>query len=187
MKKILAFSGSSSSKSINQKLVKSAAKLIKGADVTVIDIRDFPLPIFSVDIEEETGFPANALKVRALFSDHDGFMISVPENNGSMPAIFKNLIDWISRMDGKIFQEKPVLLLSTSPGKTGGKTNLDNLEKLLPWWGGQVAASFSLGGFYDEFDQEKLEIKSPALRGDFGQACHIFENAVVNSQSESAN
>ena len=166
MKKILAFSGSSSSKSINQKLVKIAADQLNQCKVTLIDIREFPLPIYSIDIEETDGFPDNAHNLKALFSEHDGFLISCPENNGSMPAIFKNLIDWISRMGGKIFQDKPVLLLSASPGKGGGKTNLSNMEALMPWWGGIVVPSFSVGNFHDEFDGETHQLKNNQLRDD---------------------
>ena len=166
MKKILAFSGSSSSKSINQKLVKSAVSLLDQCTATVIDIREFPLPIYSIDIEETNGIPENARKVRTMFSEHDGFIISCPENNGSMPAIFKNLIDWISRMEGRIFQDKPVLLLSTSPGMGGGKTNLSNIETLMPWWGGIVVSTFSVGNFHDQFDGETHQLKNKQLQDD---------------------
>lgn len=177
MTKILAFSGSSSSKSINQQLVTLAAGLMDPAEVTVIDIRDYPLPIYSIDIEEADGFPDNAHKLKALFSDHDGFLISCPENNGSMPAIFKNLIDWISRMGGKIFQDKPVLLLSASPGKGGGATNLANMEKLMSWWGGQVVASLSIGAFHDEFDAEGPRLKTQQLQDELTSAIGDLETA----------
>ncbi len=170
MKKILAFSGSSSSNSINQQLVRMAATQAATAEVTVIDIRDFPLPVYSIDIEEADGFPDDAHKLKALFSEHDGFLISSPEHNGSMPAIFKNLIDWLSRMGGKIFQDKPVLLMSASPGGGGGRTNLANVETLMPWWGGQVVGTFSVGDFHNEFDFENLRFKNDDRQHDLTAA-----------------
>jgi NAD(P)H-dependent FMN reductase len=154
MSKILAFSGSSSSKSINQQLVNAVVRRFSNIEVTVIDIRDFPLLVFSVDIEEADGIPENAERLKKLFTDHDGFIISSPEHNGSIPTIFKNLVDWLSRMGGKVFQDKPMLLMSASPGQGGGKTNLDNLLKLMPWWGGEVVGSMSIGGFSEVFDSE---------------------------------
>ena len=183
MKKILAFSGSSSSKSINQKLVKAAANQVDQCAVTVIDIREFPLPIYSIDIEEAHGFPENAHKLMAMFSEHDGFLISCPENNGSMPAIFKNLVDWISRMGDKIFQDKPVLLLSASPGKGGGKTNLGNIEALMPWWGGSVVSTFSVGNFHDEFDSQTLQLRNKQLQDDLTIAARQLQTRTQSSAS----
>ena len=153
MRRILAFSGSSSSRSINHQLVTWAAGQL-GCEVTLVDIRDYPLPIYSIDIEEADGIPDNARTLRDMIHAHDGVLISCPEHNGAMPVIFKNLIDWMSRMDGKIFGDKPVLLLSTSPGKGGGATNLKNLSTLVPWWGGIVVDAVSIGGFNDVSDRE---------------------------------
>lgn len=178
MSKILAFSGSSSSKSINQKVVHATATMFD-IPVTVIDIRDYPLPIYSSDEEEANGFPENATKLRALFSDHSGFLISSPEYNGSMPAIFKNVIDWISRMEGKIFQEKPVLLLSTSPGAMGGNTNLENLATtLVPRWGSDVVAHLSIGRFYDVFDEANQKFTDQEIVDKLSRAVAALTKAV---------
>ena len=92
MKKLLAFSGSSSSKSINQQLVIHVTSFVKNNKVTVIDLRDYPLPLFSIDIEENEGIPENAKKLKQLFDKHDGFIIALPEHNTSMTAFFKNMI-----------------------------------------------------------------------------------------------
>ncbi|MEH6576502.1 MAG: NAD(P)H-dependent oxidoreductase [Amphritea sp.] len=160
MKKILAFSGSNSSKSINQTLVKLVADKIENHQVEVIDIRDYPMPIYSSDIEENEGYPENARIIRNLLADHDAFVIASPEHNGSMPVAFKNLIDWVSRlgdMENPMFgDKKPLLLLSTSPGPTGGATNLANLANLMPWWGADVRGTYNLGSFYDNFVDGKL-------------------------------
>ncbi|TQV79069.1 NADPH-dependent FMN reductase [Denitrobaculum tricleocarpae] len=177
MKKILAFSGSSSSKSINQKLVHAAVAHLDPEAVTVIDIRDYPLPIHSVDIEAQ-GMPENAVRLRALFSEHDGFLISCPENNSSITAILKNLLDWMSRFEGKIFQQKPVLWMSAAPGKNGGKTNLKHLAELTPWWGGELAATFSLPHFHDSFDVDAGVLREVEHRAELAAAVKALEAAV---------
>lgn len=177
MKKILAFSGSNSSKSINQKLVHVATAELDPASVTVIDIRDYPLPIHSVDIEAQ-GMPENAERLRALFSEHDGFLISCPENNSSMTAILKNLLDWMSRFEGKIFQEKPVLWMATTPGKNGGQTNLKHVAELTPWWGGKLVATFSLPRFNETFDAESGTLREADHRAELTAAAKALEAAV---------
>lgn len=184
MKKILAFSASNSSKSINQTLVQLAADKISRHQVNIIDIRDFPMPIYSSDIEENEGFPDTAKAVRALFSEHDAFIIASPEHNGSMPAVFKNLIDWVSRLGdmetpmfgGKLAgDKKPVLLLSTSPGPTGGSTNLANLAQLMPWWGADIRGTYNLGSFYDYFSDAGLHHEKDQELREFVQS---FEMAL---------
>lgn len=177
MTKILAFSGSSSSKSINQKLVHAAVAQLDPSAVTVIDIRDYPLPIHSVDIEAQ-GMPENAVRLRALFSEHEGFLISCPENNSSMTAILKNLLDWMSRFEGKIFQEKPVLWMAATPGKNGGRTNLKHVAELTPWWGGQLVATFGLPRFNETFDAEAGELREAEQRAELAAAVKALETAV---------
>ena len=97
--RILAFAGSLRKDSYNKKLVKIAIKGAEeaGAQVTYIDLKDYPLPIYDQEIEDSQGLPANALKLKQLMESHDGFLISCPEYNSSMSAVFKNTIDWVSR------------------------------------------------------------------------------------------
>jgi chromate reductase len=153
MKKILAFAGSNSSTSVNRQLVEHAASKSDKHEVTLIDLAHFDAPMFSEDLEEESGVPDSILKLKELFNEHDAFMIASPEHNGMMPAFFKNVMDWLSRTEGKIFQEKPVLLMSTSPGPRGGQTNLGNMKSVFPHWGATaVFADFSVGSFYQAFD-----------------------------------
>ena len=178
MTKILAFSGSNSSKSINQKLVHAAVAHLAPEAVTVIDIRDYPLPIHSVDIEAR-GMPENAERLRALFTEHDGFLISCPENNSSMPAILKNLLDWMSRFEGKIFQQKPVLWMSATPGKNGGRTNLKHVAELTPWWGGELAGTFSLPRFGETFDLEAGALREAEHKSELAAAVKALEAAVA--------
>lgn len=156
MKKILAFSGSNSSTSINQQLINYTAKLVSNGTVEVEDIRNYPLPIFSLDLEKE-GFPSNLEAFKNKIQAADAFIISSPEHNGSTPAVFKNLIDWLSRIEKKVFADKPVLLMSTSPGGRGGSSNLQLLEKQLPYQGANIVSSFSLGGFHDKMKDGVLD------------------------------
>jgi chromate reductase, NAD(P)H dehydrogenase (quinone) len=152
MKKILAFSGSLSSASINHQLVASVAASISNYELNVIRLSDFPMPLYSSDIETKKGVPESTQSLRKLFDAADGFIISTPEYNGSIPAGLKNALDWISRTEGKIFQGKPVLLMATSPGGRGGASVLEHLSMVMPYWGAKVIGPFSLPAFGDNFN-----------------------------------
>lgn len=137
--KILAFAGSLRKDSVNKKLVQIAAKGAEeaGAKVTYIDLKDYPLPIYDQDLEDSEGLPENAKKIKALMLQSDGFIIACPEYNSSMPAAFKNMIDWTSRKttpgeDGLIcFTDKVVSLLSASPSQLGGLRCLVHVRAML--------------------------------------------------------
>ena len=117
--KLLAFAASSSKKSINKRLVTYAASLLEGADVEVLDLYDFEMPLFSVDKEEELGHPALAKAFLSKIAASDALIISFAEHNGSYSAAYKNLFDWCSRAGAKVFHDKPLVLLATSPGARG--------------------------------------------------------------------
>ena len=177
MKRILAFAGSNSSKSINRALLEHAARLVGQHAVTVIDLRDFETPIYCMDLEAKDGIPENTQRLRKLFDEHDAFMIASPENNGMMPAFFKNAMDWISRMEGKIFQGKPVMLMSTSPGPRGGQTNLEHMKAVIPHWGAStVFADFHLGRFYEAYDVGEKSFTDPADEQRLADAVRAFED-----------
>ncbi len=139
MVKILAFAGSLRKDSWNKKLVKIAAKGAEaaGAEVTYIDLKDYPLPIYDQDIEDASGLPENARKLKELMVAHDGFLISCPEYNSTMPAVFKNVIDWTSRKAKpdeiylSCFIDKAVALLSASPGGLGGMRGLVHVRAMF--------------------------------------------------------
>lgn len=155
MKVILAFSGSLSSDSINHQLIEYATPLLNGLEVRTISLRDYPMPLYSRDIERE-GIPETVKELRVLFDAADGFLISVPEYNSSIPAGFKNAVDWLSRTGGKTFQDKPVLLMSATPGGRGGASVQEHLLKVMPFWGANVVGSFSLPKFGENFAKEAL-------------------------------
>ena len=136
--KILAFAGSTRKESWNKKLLKEAAEAAHGAgaEVTVIDLADYPLPLYDGDLET-LGTPENAKKLRKLFADHDGLLIASPDYNGSYSAVLKNVFDWLSRRDQdnvppqEPFKGKIAAIMSASPGNLGGLRGLEKLHDLL--------------------------------------------------------
>ena len=152
MKKILAFGASSSATSINKQLATYAAHQFANATVEVLDLNDYEMPIFSIDKETKTGIPQLAHDFFAKLGSADLIVISFAEHNGAYSTAFKNILDWTSRINAKTFQEKPMLLLATSPGARGGSSVLDIATKRFPFQGGIVKVSFSLPSFYENFD-----------------------------------
>lgn len=137
--KILAFAGSLRNDSFNKKLVQIAIKGAQeaGADVTYIDLKDYPLPVYDQDFEDSQGLPENAKKLKALMLAHDGFLISCPEYNSSIPGGFKNMIDWTSRQATPdevylcCFIDKAVALMSASPSALGGLRGLVHVRAMF--------------------------------------------------------
>jgi len=137
--KILAFAGSLRKDSLNKKLIKIAVKGAEeaGAKVTLIDLKDYPLPIYDQEIEDSEGLPENALKLKALMLEHDGFLIASPEYNSSISGVLKNVIDWTSRQAKPdevylcCFIDKVVSLMSASPGALGGLRGLVHVRSLF--------------------------------------------------------
>jgi NAD(P)H-dependent FMN reductase len=138
MPRILAFAGSLRRESFNKKLVAIAAQGAgeAGAEVRLIDLKDFPLPLFDQDLEAEQGMPENGKKLKKLFIDRDGLLIASPEYNSSVPAVLKNAIDWVSRpAPGEpslvAFRGKVATLMSASPGALGGLRGLAHVRSIL--------------------------------------------------------
>lgn len=136
--KILAFAGSARKDSWNKKLVRIAAAsaYAAGAEVTLIDLADFSMPLYDGDLESESGTPANAIRLRELMLDHQGLLIASPEYNGSISPLLKNVIDWTSRPVGDSpglapYSGKVASLLSTSPGGFGGLRGLVHVRAIL--------------------------------------------------------
>jgi chromate reductase len=150
--KVLAFGASTSSQSINRQLANFAAKQVPGAEVTELDLRTLHLPIYSSDEEEANGIPSDAVHFVELIGSHDAVVISMAEHNGSYSAAFKNLYDWASRSEGKVWGGKAMLLLSTSPGGRGGSTVIEAAKATFSRMGADLRANFSLPSFYDNFD-----------------------------------
>jgi len=136
--RILAFAGSARTDSFNKKLIAIAAEGARnaGADVTLLDLRDYEMPIYDGDLEAGEGLPANALKLREIFAAHDGLLIAAPEYNSSIAPLLKNVIDWVSRSAGdaamlQYIIGKTAALVSASPGGLGGLRGLVHLRQIL--------------------------------------------------------
>ena len=155
MKKIIAFGASSSKTSINKQLATYTANQFQNVSVEILDLNDYEMPIYSVDKEKENGIPQLAHDFYSKLGSADLIIISFAEHNGAYSAAFKNIFDWASRINGKTFQEKPILLLATSPGVRGGSSVLEIAKNRFPFQGGIVKGSFSLPNFNDNFDVEK--------------------------------
>lgn len=156
MKKILAFGASNSKTSINKQLATYASSLLKNTEVEVLDLNDFDVPTYSVDLEGKSGIPDNAQQFLNKITASDGLIISLAEHNGAYTAIFKSLFDWTSRINVKLFQQKPMLLMSTSPGARGGQSVLEIAENRFPIHDANIVAKFSLPSFNDNFKEEKI-------------------------------
>lgn len=137
--KILAFAGSARTGSLNKKLVNAAAQAARdaGAEVTVLDLKDYPLPIYDGDLEDATGLPENARKLKDIFRAHQGLLIASPEYNSSVTALLKNTLDWVSRAETDdepplaAYKGKTAALLAASPGALGGLRGLVHLRAIL--------------------------------------------------------
>ncbi len=155
MKKILAFAGSNSSSSINFELVKYTTNLLETYEIQLLNMVDYQLPMYSIDVENTHGFSAIVKQLKENIQNADGLVIAVNEHNGGPSAYFKNMLDWLSRLDRNFLKEKKVLLMATSPGRGGGSGALEIVKRTLPFFGGEVVATFSLPSFNHNFDQEQ--------------------------------
>lgn len=161
MTRILAFSGSTRRNSYNQAVVECAAQAARdaGADVTVINLADYAMPIFNEDEEAEFGIPERAQAFKQLMIDHDGMLIASPEYNSSYPAVLKNAIDWASRKTGDeavlaAYKQKVVGLMAASPGALGGMRVLVVLRMLMQNLSCIVApAQVAVGNVADKVDE----------------------------------
>lgn len=138
MSKILAFAGSTRRDSWNQKLAQAAVDAARsaGADVTLLDLADYPLPLYNGDLETKEGLPEAAQHLKNLFKSHDGLLIASPEYNSSVSPLLKNMLDWVSREwqgeSGLVpYQNKVAAIMAASPGALGGTRMLPHLRQIL--------------------------------------------------------
>ena len=151
--KLLAFAATNSQKSINKQLVQYASSLVEATEVEILDINDYEMPIYSPERNEE-GMPALATEFFNKIGGADGVIISFAEYNGSYTAAYKNLFDWMSRIDMKVYQNKPMVLLASSPGSMGGASVLAAAQASAPYFAADVKAALSVPKFYEVFDSE---------------------------------
>ena len=166
--KILAFSASNNSVSINKKLVTCVCSLYKehnnpNVEVEIIDLNDFEMPIYRPDREITCGIPKEAQIFYEKISSADALIVSFAEYNGSYTAAYKNIFDWTSRINQKLYQDKPTILMATSPGKRGGANVLKTASDAGPYFGMDVKGTFSMPEFQLNFNSKKNKITNPSI------------------------
>lgn len=155
MNTILAFAGSNSSTSINHSLVGYTASLVKDYEVRLLDMVNHPFPMYSEDNEKENGFSDLLLSLMDTIRNSKGLVIAVNEHNSYPSAYFKNLMDWLSRVDSKFLADKQIFLMSTSPGGRGAIGALEVADKMLTRFNGTVVEKFSLPKYGQNFNSQR--------------------------------
>ena len=168
--KILVIPGSLRSGSLNARLAAVAALELaqSGAEVTRLSLSDFPLPIYDGDLQAKSGVPKNAVNLKRMMSAHHGMLIVTPEYNSSVPALLKNTIDWVSRVQdahetrGQVYREKVFAIASASGGRLGGSRALAALRLILTACHATVVPNQLALSFADEAYDEMERLKHPA-------------------------
>lgn len=175
--KVLAFAASNSQKSINKDLIKYASTLIPDSDIEFLDINDFEMPIYSIDLEGKEGIPDAASRFLDRITNADALLISLAEHNGNYTVAYKNLFDWATRIDQKVYQDKPLVLLSTSPGPGGARSVLSLAVESAHYFAGNVVASLSIPEFFKNFDSDAGLLTNDLLVKQLkGTLSHLQEN-----------
>lgn len=177
--KILAFAGSNSSTSRNRELVKFVLKSFKEDEINLIDLNDYEMPIFSID-REKNGYPEAAKKFLKNIEEADVIICSLAEHNRIYSVAFKNIFDWASRIEVKVWQGKPMFLMTTSPGGYGGGNVMEHAKKYFPQFDADIKESFSLPKFNENFDLEKGEISNKELEKELQEKIQNFKNSLEN-------
>ncbi|WP_318471857.1 NADPH-dependent FMN reductase [Photobacterium leiognathi] len=161
--KLLAFAATNSQQSINRALVTYAASQVNADEVEILDLNDFEMAIYSIDRENTSGIPEQAQLFFDKIGQADAILISFAEHNGTYTAAYKNIFDWASRINQKFYQQKPVIMLATSPGPGGAKNVLDTAVTSAPFFDANVVGSLSIPSFYENFNLEKQTLINEEL------------------------
>lgn len=156
--KVLAFAATNHKASINKQLVTHAANIVAqntGAEVEVLDLNDYELPLYSIERQTENGMHPLAQQFFDKIGAADAVLISFAEHNGSYAAVYKNLFDWASRIDMKVYQNKPTVLLATSPGPGGAGNVLTGAVNSAGFFAMDLKGSLSVPSFNDNFDTDQ--------------------------------
>ena len=170
--KILAIPATNSRNGLNRQIIAAAARLLEGglvadAEVEILDLNDYEMPIFSVERQESGGVPEAAQRFYDKIGGADAVIVSFAEHNGSYSAAWKNVYDWASRIDTGVYQGTKVALFATSPGPRGGAGVLENATVSAPFFGADVVGSLSIPSFGANFDSDTGEISNPEIRARF--------------------
>lgn len=162
MVKILVFAGSSRKGSFNKMLAKNAAETGRelGAEVTFVDLADYPMPLYNGDLEDESGLPEHAKRLKTLFLENDGLFLACPEYNSSITPLLKNALDWVSRVEGEdekplaAYKGKVAAISGASPGPLGALRGLMVVRMMLGNIGVMVVPNqLTVPEVYEVFDE----------------------------------
>lgn len=181
--KVLAFAGSTREDSVNKKLVVEAAKIARQmeANVTIIDLKNYPIPFYDEDLETKEGMPIKAKQLRQLMIQSDVILIASPEYNGSLSAVLKNAIDWATRSENgggsrEAFKGKKFVIMSASPGSSGGARGLVHLRTIIENIGGTVLSQqVVVPDAYNAFDEQGY-LKNEKGKKEIEQLVHTAIN-----------
>ncbi|GHC60807.1 hypothetical protein GCM10008083_27290 [Ulvibacter litoralis] len=175
--KILAFSGSNSRTSINQELIKYITQFLN-VPVDIIDLRDYELPMFSIEEEQQNGHSNVLMSLYNTVIGYDAYIIAIPEHNGNYPAFFKNVLDWLTRVERSFFRGKPILLFNAAPGPNGGQSVLSIAEKSFPFFNGNIIGTFKLPEFSSFLMKGKIFIHDEGILNILKEQILKIENAL---------
>ena len=160
--RLLAFAASNSSESINRQIVNYAIELLSDGvivgvpadklEISTLDLNDFEMPIYSIDRQNANGIPQQAYDFYNAVAATDALLISFAEHNGSYAVAYKNVYDWASRIEMRVYQDKPIVMFSTSPGGGGGAAVLWAASQLATYLGNEVLATLAIPKFGENFD-----------------------------------
>jgi NAD(P)H-dependent FMN reductase len=153
--KILVFGTSTSRNSINKKIAIFTSKQFNSSSLETIDLNDYQLPIYSIDLEKEKGIPQLVKDLQSKVNEAELIVFGLAEHNGTYTTAFKNALDWMSRLQTNTFEKKKIVLVSTSPGGRGGKGVMEAALARFPIHGAIILGNFSLPKFQDNFDENK--------------------------------
>jgi chromate reductase len=183
---VLAFAASNSKQSINRRLATYAASLIAEANVEILDIDDYEMQIFSEEREKELGQPEQAKAFFQKIADADAIIVSFAEHNGTYTAAYKNLFDWTSRINKDVFQHKPALFLSTSPGPGGAASVLASAVNSAPYFAANLKSSMSVPSFHDNFDSKANTLVNAGIQHELRQAVQLLGDHLDANKSSAA-
>ncbi len=176
-KKIIAFGASNSKKSINKAFANYTANQIPESEVEILDLNDYEMPIYGIDYEEVNGIPKLAHEFKERLHTSDGIIISFVEHNGAYSVAFKNIFDWISRIESDVWYNKPMLLLGTSPGGRGASTVLETAVNKIGRMTTGGVVDFSLPSYFQNFNP-KNGITDEALKSEYTHKINQFSTSL---------
>ncbi|UYV39172.1 NAD(P)H-dependent oxidoreductase [Rhodobacteraceae bacterium D3-12] len=186
--KLIAFAASNSSTSVNAKLARHAAERFQAefapdAEIDILDINDYEMPLYSSDREAADGVPQLAQDFRDRLATADALVISYAEHNGHYPAAYKNLFDWASRLGKEVYQNKPALYLATSPGPGGAGSVLAAAKASAGFFGADVLGALSVPNFFEAFDAEQGALSDETARDELGKLLGALSERLAQAKA----